>query len=59
MTLISLVVPCYNEEATVPIYFKTVQKILKNFKKNTQNISGNTGLLTMDLRTKLTKNWKN
>lgn len=33
MTLISLVIPCYNEQESIPIYFKTVATILNDFQK--------------------------
>lgn len=34
MTLISLVVPCYNEQASIPIFYQTVEKILTTFANN-------------------------
>ena len=27
LELLSIVVPCFNEEATIPIFFKTVERI--------------------------------
>ena len=29
MELLSIVVPCFNEEATIPIFYETVEKIKK------------------------------
>lgn len=36
MELLSIVVPCYNEEATIPIFYDTVEKVINQIDANVE-----------------------
>ena len=44
--LLSIIVPCYNEEESLPIFYKTVCDLEKEGKLNTVDIDFDTGVIT-------------